>query len=191
MRRSPRGLLVAAVLAVVALLIPSGRPPPSPAPEGRTGRPAAPSPTVVLVHGDRADGSSWSGVIERLQRKGFTVIAPPNPLRGPTRDAPYLPSFLATIPGPIVLVGHSYGGFVITNAATGNPNVTALVYVDAFIPDTGDTLGGLSAIGGGCLDPATAFNTVPPRAAWSTSTSAPSPTRLTPASPSASPTAST
>lgn len=159
-RRSPRGLLVAAVLAVVALLIPLGAAA-QPAARAADRPPAAPKPTIVLVHGDWADGSSWSGVIERLQRKGFSVVAPPNPLRGPTSDAPYLASFLQSIPGPIVLVGHSYGGFVITNAATGNPNVTALVYVDAFIPDTGDTLGGLSAVGGGCLDPATAFNAVP------------------------------
>jgi pimeloyl-ACP methyl ester carboxylesterase len=88
-----------------------------------------------------------------------SAAAPPNPLRGPTDDAPYLASFLQTIPGPIVLVGHSYGGFVITNAATGDTNVKALVYIDAFIPDAGQTLADLS--GGSCLDPSTAFNAVP------------------------------
>jgi pimeloyl-ACP methyl ester carboxylesterase len=113
----------------------------------------------VLVHGDWADASSWNGVIERLQRQGYTVVAPPNPLRGPSSDAPYLASFLQTISGPIVLVAHSYGGFVITNAATGNPNVKALVYIDAFIPDEGQTLVDLAA--GTCVDPATAFNAVP------------------------------
>jgi pimeloyl-ACP methyl ester carboxylesterase len=113
----------------------------------------------VLVHGDWADGSSWSGVIERLQRRGFTVVAPPNPLRGPTSDAVYLASFLRTIPGPIVLVAHSYGGFVVTNAATGNASVKALVYIDAFVPDTGQTLVDLAV--GSCVDPATAFNAVP------------------------------
>jgi pimeloyl-ACP methyl ester carboxylesterase len=113
----------------------------------------------VLVHGDWADGSSWNGVIERLQRRGFTVLAPPNPLRGPSSDAPYLASFLQTIPGPIVLVAHSYGGFVITNAATRIPNIRALVYIDAFIPDIGQTLVELAA--GSCVDPATAFNAVP------------------------------
>jgi pimeloyl-ACP methyl ester carboxylesterase len=117
-----------------------------------------PKPTIVLVHGDWADGSSWSGVIQGLQERGFTVVAPPNPLRG-TDDASYVASYLATVAGPIVLVGHSYGGFVITNAASGNPKVKALVYIDAFIPDEGQTLGQLSA--GSCLDPATAFNVVP------------------------------
>jgi pimeloyl-ACP methyl ester carboxylesterase len=118
-------------------------------------------PTIVLVHGDWADGSSWSAVIERLQKQGYTVVAPPNPLRGPASDAAYLASYLATISGPIVLVGHSYGGFVITNAATGNTDVKALVYVDAFIPDVGDTLGALSADPNSCLDPNTALNAVP------------------------------
>ena len=87
------------------------------------------------------------------------MVAPPNLLRGPTPDSADLASFLKTIPGPIVLVGHSYGGFVITNAATGNPNVKALVYIDAFIPDQGEVLGVLDA--GSGLDPATAFNAVP------------------------------
>jgi len=113
-----------------------------------------PRPTIVLVHGDWADGSSWNGVIGRLQRRGFTVVAPPNPLRGPTSDAAYIASFLQSIPGPIVLVAHSYGGFVITNAATGNPNVKALVYIDAFIPDVGQTFVDLA--GDSCVDPNTA-----------------------------------
>lgn len=116
-------------------------------------------PTIVLVHGDWADSSSWSGVIERLQRRGFTVVAPPNPLRGPTSDAADLASFLQTIPGPIVLAAHSYGGFVATNAATGNANVRALVYIDAFIPDVGQTL--LDLVAGSCVDADTAFNPVP------------------------------
>jgi pimeloyl-ACP methyl ester carboxylesterase len=95
-------------------------------------------PTVVLVHGAWADGSSWSGVTDRLQRDGYTVIAPANPLRSLTSDSAYLASILATITGPIVLVGHSYGGMVTTNAALGNPNVKALVYVAAFIPDVNE-----------------------------------------------------
>ena len=154
--RSGRTLIAAAVLAVVALLVPlwvGGLASANPS-HGDGSR-----PTIVLVHGDWADGSSWSGVIERLQRRGFTVVAPPNPLRGPSSDAPYLASFLETIPGPIVLVAHSYGGFVITNAATGNPDVRALVYIDAFIPDVGQTLVDLAV--GSCVDPATAFNAVP------------------------------
>jgi pimeloyl-ACP methyl ester carboxylesterase len=118
-------------------------------------------PTVVLVHGDWADGSSWSGVINGLQERGFKVVAPPNPLRGPTADAAYIASFLKTVPGPIVLVGHSYGGFVITNAAKGNPNVKALVYIDAFIPDSGQRL--LDLVDGSCTagDPSKVFNAVP------------------------------
>lgn len=100
-------------------------------------RPEA-KPTVVLVHGAWADASSWNGVITRLQREGYPVIAPANPLRGLATDAAYIASVLDTIPGPIVLAGHSYGGAVITNAAAGHPNVKALVYIAAFIPDTGE-----------------------------------------------------
>jgi pimeloyl-ACP methyl ester carboxylesterase len=114
----------------------------------------------VLVHGDWADASSWTGVAERLQAKGFTVVAPPNLLRGPAIDAPYLASYLKSITGPIVLVAHSYGGFVATNAATGNDNVKALVYIDAFAPDRGETAGELVAKGHSCVGPA-AFNQVP------------------------------
>jgi pimeloyl-ACP methyl ester carboxylesterase len=120
-----------------------------------------PRPTIVLVHGDWADGSSWNAVIGRLQDQGFTVVAPPNLLRGPSQDAPYLASYLQTIPGPIVLVAHSYGGFVITNAATGNPNVKALVYIDAFAPDENETA--LDLVGGttSCVLAEGAFNAVP------------------------------
>jgi pimeloyl-ACP methyl ester carboxylesterase len=117
-------------------------------------------PTIVLVHGDWADASSWTSVIERLQKRGFTVVAPPNLLRGPAVDAAYLASYLRTIAGPIVLVAHSYGGFVATNAATGNTNVKALVYIDGFMPDEGETLGGLAARGGSCIDES-ALNPVP------------------------------
>ncbi|GGN59110.1 alpha/beta hydrolase [Actinoplanes lobatus] len=97
-------------------------------------------PTIVLVHGAFADAAGWSGVLKRLIRAGYPVLAPANPLRGVDSDSAYLASVLATIAGPIVLVGHSYGGVVITNAATGNPNVKALVYVAAFAPDAGDTV---------------------------------------------------
>ena len=122
-----------------------------------------PRPTIVLVHGDWADGSSWSGVIARLQRQGFPVVAPPNPLRGPNSDAPCLNSYLQTISGPIVLVAHSYGGFVITNAALGNPNIKALVYIDSFLPDEGEDPVDLLGNSGSCIiDPAnSAFNFVP------------------------------
>ena len=117
-------------------------------------------PTIVLVHGDWADGSSWTSVIDRLQERGFAVLAPPNPLRGPAADASYLADYLRTISGPIVLVAHSYGGFVITNAATGNPNVKALVYIDGFMPDEGETLGELAARSGSSIDES-ALNAVP------------------------------
>jgi pimeloyl-ACP methyl ester carboxylesterase len=114
----------------------------------------------VLVHGDWADASStWTPVIERLQDRGFSVAAPPNLLRGPAADAPYLANF-KTISGPIVLVAHSYGGFVITNAATGNPNVKALVYIDSFMPDEGEIGGALLAGSGSCIDES-GLNAVP------------------------------
>jgi pimeloyl-ACP methyl ester carboxylesterase len=101
--------------------------------------------TVVLVHGAFADSSGWNGVIERLQAKGVHVTAPANPLRGIAADSAYLAAVLAQIDGPVVAVGHSYGGAVITNAATNAENVVGLVYVAAFAPDEGETLGGAEA----------------------------------------------
>ena len=95
--------------------------------------------TIVLLHGAWADSAGWSGVTARLQADGYKVWAVPNPLRGLASDAAYVASILKTIPGPIILVAHSYGGAVITNAATGNPNVKALVYIDGFAPDEGET----------------------------------------------------
>ncbi|MGA5704724.1 alpha/beta fold hydrolase [Peterkaempfera bronchialis] len=106
---------------------------------------AAAKPTVVLVHGAFADGSSWDAVIRRLQRDGYHVIAPANPLRGLPGDSAYIASVLRTIRGPIVLVGHSYGGAVISNAAFGNTQVKALVYIAALVPDEGEVLSVLSA----------------------------------------------
>ncbi|WP_116951991.1 alpha/beta fold hydrolase [Jiangella endophytica] len=102
-----------------------------------------PKPTVVLVHGAFADASGWNDVAARLLRAGYPVIAPANPLRGVADDSAYLASVLATLGGPLVLVAHSYGGMVTTNAAAGNAAVQALVYVAAFVPDEGDTLLGL------------------------------------------------
>jgi pimeloyl-ACP methyl ester carboxylesterase len=99
------------------------------------------NPTIVLVHGAFADASSWNGVIERLQRQGYTVIAPANPLRGVTADSAYTASLLSQIDGPVLLAGHSYGGAVISNAATGAANVVGLVFVAAFAPDEGERLG--------------------------------------------------
>jgi len=97
-------------------------------------------PTIVLVHGAWADASSWDGVISRLQADGYTVIAPANPLRSLLGDAAYVRSVVESIRGPVVLVGHSYGGAVITNAATGLRNVKALVYIDAFVPTRGESV---------------------------------------------------
>jgi len=97
-------------------------------------------PSIVLVHGAWADASSWNAVAAELQAQGYTVLAPPNLLRGLATDTAYLSSFVAQrTSGPVVLVGHSYGGFVITNAAAGG-DVRALVYVDAFIPAEGETV---------------------------------------------------
>jgi pimeloyl-ACP methyl ester carboxylesterase len=99
-----------------------------------------PKPTIVLVHGAWADASSWNAVATALQDQGYTVLAPQNLLRGVAQDSAYVASFLAQrTSGPVVLVGHSYGGFVITNAGTGGGDVRALVYVDAFMPDDGET----------------------------------------------------
>lgn len=126
-------------------------------------------PTIVLVHGAWADASSWNGVTNRLQADGYKVYAVPNTLRGLAADSAYVASILSTIAGPVVLVGHSYGGAVITNAAFGNPNIKALVYIDAFVPDQGESLLQLastlpppgqpaSCLGG---DPTAVFNFVP------------------------------
>jgi pimeloyl-ACP methyl ester carboxylesterase len=101
---------------------------------------AAKRPTVVLVHGAFADASGWSQEVTLLRKAGYPVIAPANPLRGLTADSDYLRSVLATIHGRVILVGHSYGGAVITNAARGATNVVALVYVAAFIPDEGTSV---------------------------------------------------
>ena len=101
-------------------------------------------PTIVLVHGAWADGSSWGEVAARLQNAGYDVRVPPNNLRGVASDAADLANYVNSIAGPVVLVGHSYGGMVITNAATGSSNVSALVFVDALIPDEGDTLVGMT-----------------------------------------------
>src|SRR5450432_2898610 len=96
-------------------------------------------PTVVLVHGAFAESSSWNPVIAKLIPKGYHVIAIANPLRGLVSDSAYLAQVLATVPGPVILVGHSYGGSVITEAATGRSNVKALIYVSGLAPDVGES----------------------------------------------------
>jgi pimeloyl-ACP methyl ester carboxylesterase len=140
--RPGRLVLGTATLAVAAVLLAGCLMPgvdtgggvhPAPTPTG-------PKPTIVLVHGAWADASGWAGVITRLKALGYPVVAPANPLRSLDGDAAYLRGVLAQIPGPLVVVGHSYGGAVITNAAAGNPNVKALVYVAAFIPAIGEDI---------------------------------------------------
>ncbi|MGJ5752355.1 pimeloyl-ACP methyl ester carboxylesterase [Streptomyces puniciscabiei] len=112
---------------------------------GPGGDPGGEKPTIVLVHGAFADASSWNGVVQRLQQNGYTVDAPANPLRGVAQDSAYLASFLKSVKGPIILVGHSYAGEVISQAAVGNDNVKALVYINAIMPDKGESQATLAA----------------------------------------------
>ena len=132
MRRVAAGAVVLAIAALTLAGTATARSP--------RARHSHPLPTVVLVHGGWADASGWNEEVSRLESLGYPVIAPANPLRGLASDAAYVRSVLQTIDGPIVLVGHSYGGAVITNAAVGVPNVKALVYVAGFAPDTGESL---------------------------------------------------
>jgi pimeloyl-ACP methyl ester carboxylesterase len=104
----------------------------------------AQKPVIVLVHGAFADASSWNGVVNVLKKDGYFVIAAANPLRGAKSDGAYIGSLVSDLKTPVVLVGHSYGGNVITEAANGRSNVKALVYVSAFAPETGETLGELT-----------------------------------------------
>ncbi|WP_116451895.1 alpha/beta hydrolase [Blastococcus litoris] len=101
---------------------------------------ATPAPTVALVHGAFADSSGWTGVIQILRAAGIDAVAVSNPLRGIAEDSAYVASALAQIPGPVLAVGHSYGGAIITNAAAEAGNVVGLVYVSAFAPDEGEKL---------------------------------------------------
>jgi pimeloyl-ACP methyl ester carboxylesterase len=111
------------------------------------------TPTVVLVHGAWADASSWNPVITALRDRDLTVLAPPNPLRGIASDSAYVASFVAQrTSGPVVLVGHSYGGAVISGAGLAGGDVKALVYVDAFLPDEGETVFGILGGSGSALD---------------------------------------
>ncbi|AGZ41195.1 alpha/beta hydrolase [Actinoplanes friuliensis] len=109
-------------------------------------------PTIVFVHGAFADASGFGASIKALQKLGYPVMAPANPLRGLAGDSAYVKSVISQIPGPIVLVGHSYGGAVITNAATGNPNVKSLVYIAAYALDEGEAVFQANSLGGGHSD---------------------------------------
>jgi pimeloyl-ACP methyl ester carboxylesterase len=118
---------------------------------------AAAKPTIILVHGAFADSSSWDGVTAKLEKDGYTVIGVANPLRSVKSDASAVASVLHSVSGPVVLVGHSYGGSVISAAAPGAANVKALVYVAAFAPESGETAVGLSGkFPGSTLGPALA-----------------------------------
>jgi len=113
--------------------------------------------TIVLEHGAWADGSSWSGEVTRLEADGYKVLVPPNPLRGLASDSAYLANFVKNhTTGPVLLVGHSYGGAVITDAGLSDPEIKGLVYVDAFAPAQGQTLGGILAASTSALNATTA-----------------------------------
>lgn len=101
-------------------------------------------PTIVLVHGAFADASSWNGVITHLEKNGYKAVAVANPLRSVSGDASLVSDVVGSIAVPVVLVGHSYGGQVISNAAKGNKNVKSLVFVAAFAPDAGEAAGDLA-----------------------------------------------
>lgn len=101
-------------------------------------------PTVVLVHGAFADASSWNGVVKILEKDGYPVVAAANPLRSVKSDGAAVSALLDGIKSPVVLVGHSYGGNVISEAANDHANVKALVYVAAFAPEAGETVAGLA-----------------------------------------------
>src|SRR6476661_2054146 len=155
-RRKSLAALVVAVLTA-ALLTAGGVTLPAtatvlPATTGSLATPSRDKPTIVLVHGAFADSSGWSVVAAGLQAQGYPVLAFANPLRGVQYDSAYLRSVLDTIPGPIVLVGHSYGGAVITNASTGDPDIRSLVYLAAYALDEGETVQQANALGGGQTD---------------------------------------
>ncbi len=134
--RTALAIVVASVLIVTQAFGALGR---------STANAATSKPVIVLVHGAWANTASWNGVVDRLHSEGYTVFAPPNPLRSLRGDAQTIAQFLKTIRGPIILVGHSYGGAVITNAADDTSNVKALVYVDAFAPAQGESAFALTA----------------------------------------------
>jgi pimeloyl-ACP methyl ester carboxylesterase len=115
-----------------------------PGPAAQAGRGHQPKPTVVLVHGAFADSSGWNSVVSRLTRNGYPVVSTANPLRGVASDAAQVKALLDSIKGPVVLVGHSYGGMVISRAAAGDKDVKALVYVAAFAPLPGESAADLS-----------------------------------------------
>ncbi|MFE2823389.1 alpha/beta fold hydrolase [Streptomyces sp. NPDC059271] len=138
-----RALPLAVVLSAAALI--SAGPAVATTTGGDAESQSGAKPTVVLVHGAWADASSWDEVTRSLQAQGYPVVATANPLRSLSSDSDYLAARLKTIKGPVVLVGHSYGGAVISNAAVGNPNIKSLVYIAGFAPEPGETTGQLAS----------------------------------------------
>lgn len=168
--RRPFPLLVALILLVALVTVFTGASDPralattAPAPDQparETATQRAAKPTIVLVHGAWADSSGWNGVVKELNAKGYDALALANPLRGLSSDSAYIRSALDTIEGPVVLVGHSYGGAVISSAAAGATNVKALVYVAAFMPDEGEPVGLLTQLNPGSLVTETALSARP------------------------------
>jgi pimeloyl-ACP methyl ester carboxylesterase len=146
----PTVLIAALATALLALSPVAGSTSPARTHGAQAGYPdPGTRPTIVLVHGAFADSSGWEAVADRLTDRGYPVLAFSNPLRGPVSDGEYLRQFLDTVPGPVVLVGHSYGGAVITNAATGDPDVRALVYVAAYAPAEGENVATANTLGDG------------------------------------------
>jgi len=147
MRLSRRAALTGAAFALLGAAIVPGVAMASDG-HGHSQQAELPKPTIVLVHGAWADSSSWNAVMTRLRADGYPVRAISDPLQGLTSDSEYVSSYLSTIPGPVVLVGHSYGGAVITNAAAIDPKVESrvksLVYIAGFIPVTGESVGDLA-----------------------------------------------
>lgn len=167
LRSRPATAIMLAVAVLVLATLGTARSAPA-----QERRPEAPKPTIVLVHGAWADASSWSRVITRLQAHRYKVVAVANPLRSLSGDAGYVRTFLESVEGPVVLVGHSYGGSVITNAATGLADVKALVYVNAFAPDEGESATALAGPDSALSvpDPTAVFDLVPATAPPTAST---------------------
>ncbi|WP_369372692.1 alpha/beta fold hydrolase [Streptomyces sp. cg36] len=138
-RTAALGAATAATVVALGTVVPSA----SAAPDEPAAQAHRAKPTVVLVHGAFADASGWNATATRLRRGGYPVLAVANPLRGLDYDAAYVAGLLKSVKGPKIVVGHSYGGAVITNAAAGVPDVKALVYIAAFVPDQGESLGAL------------------------------------------------
>jgi pimeloyl-ACP methyl ester carboxylesterase len=153
---TPRVRHIRPLLAVAAVIVAIGATATAFVDSSASGRSDPPKATIVLVHGGWDNSSGWNAVVQKLQDAGFTVIAPANPLRDLPADSAYVSSVLDTIQGPVVLVGHSYGGAVISNAAVGHGNVKALVFIAGWALDQGDSIASLiTKYPGSLIGPAT------------------------------------